>query len=59
LIAAHERYLDSLLDPHKGLQERDLCVLPFLAQWGAGGLSELQKLSTAKKIGHHFVLQLP
>jgi bacillithiol synthase len=59
LIAAHRQYLESLLDPHKGLQERDLCLLPFLAQWGAGGLSELQKLSTGKKIGHHFVIQLP
>jgi bacillithiol biosynthesis cysteine-adding enzyme BshC len=59
LIAAHKQYLESLLDPHKGLQERDLCLLPFLAQWGAGGLSELQKLSTGKKLGHHFVIQLP
>jgi len=59
LLAAHKQYLESLLDPHKGLQERDLCLLPFLAQWGAGGLSELQKLSAGKKIGHHFVIQLP
>ncbi len=59
LISAHEQYLESLLDPHKGLQERELCLLPFLARWGAGGLSELQKLSTGKKIGHHFIIQLP
>jgi uncharacterized protein YllA (UPF0747 family) len=59
LIGAHEQHLESLLDPHKGLQERDLCLLPFLARWGASGLSELQKLSTSKKIGHHFILQLP
>ena len=59
LIAAHEQYLESLLDPHKGLQERDLCLLPFLARWGADGLSELQRLSTSKKIGHHSILQLP
>src|SRR5229473_5671524 len=59
LIAAHKQYLESLLDPHKGLQERDLCLLPFLARWGAGGLGELQKLSIGKKIGHHFVIQLP
>jgi len=59
LISAHEHYLESLLNPHKGLQERELCVLPFLARWGAGGLSELQKLSTGKKIGHHFIIQLP
>jgi len=59
LISAHGQYLESLLDPHKGLQERELCLLPFLARWGAGGLSELQKLSTGKKIGHHFIIQLP
>ncbi len=59
LIAAHEQYLESLLNPHKGLQERELCLLPFLARWGAGALSGLQKLSSGKKIGHHFVIQLP
>jgi bacillithiol biosynthesis cysteine-adding enzyme BshC len=59
LIAERERYLESLLYPHKSLQSRELCLLPFLARWGAGGLGELQKLSTGKKIGHHFVIQLP
>src|SRR6267154_546042 len=59
LVAAHEQHLESLLNPHKVLQERELCLLPFLARWGAGGLSELQKLSTGKNIGYHFVLQLP
>src|SRR5712664_1301709 len=59
LISSHEQYLESLLDPHKGLQERELCLLPFLARWGAGGLRELQKLSTGKKIGHHFIIHLP
>ena len=59
LIATHEQYLESLLYPHKGPQERELCLLPFLARWGAGGLSELQKHSTGKKIGHHFIAHLP
>jgi len=59
LISGHERYLESLLYPHKGPQERELCLLPFLARWGAGGLGDLQKLSTGKKIGHHFIIQLP
>jgi len=59
LISAHEQYLESLLNPHKVLQERELCLLPFLARWGAGGLSELQKLCSGKKLGHHFILQLP
>jgi len=59
LISAHEQYLESLLYPHKALQSRELCLLPFLARWGASGLSELQKLSSGKKIGHHFIIQLP
>jgi bacillithiol biosynthesis cysteine-adding enzyme BshC len=59
LITSHEQHLESLLNPHKVLQERELCLLPVLARWGAGGLSELQKLSSGKKIGHHFILQLP
>ena len=59
LLSERERHLESLLDPHKGLQERDLCVLPFLARWGASGRSELQKFSSSKKIGHHFILNLP
>ena len=59
LIALHEQYLESLLHPHKALQSRELCLLPFLARWGSGGLSELQKLSSSKKIGHHFIVQLP
>lgn len=59
LISEHEQYLESLLHPHKTLQSRELCLLPFLARWGASGLSELQKLATGKKIGHHFIVQLP
>src|SRR5713226_2319947 len=59
LISDHERYLESLLHPHKALQSRELCSLPFLARWGTGGLGELQKLSSGKKIGHHFIMQLP
>jgi bacillithiol biosynthesis cysteine-adding enzyme BshC len=59
LILAHMQYLESLLYPHKALQSRELCLLPFLARWGASGLSELQKLASGKKIGHHFIVQLP
>jgi len=39
----------SLLYPHKGPQERELCLLPFLARWGAGGLSELQETFDGKE----------
>jgi hypothetical protein len=59
LLAVHQQYLEALLHPHKGLQERDLCLLPFLARWGAAGLSELQKAAGLKKIGLHGIVQLP
>jgi uncharacterized protein YllA (UPF0747 family) len=59
LLAAHEQHLESLLNPDKVLQERELCLLPFLARLGTAGLSELQKLSGGEKLGHHFILQLP
>src|SRR6266581_1171833 len=59
LLAAHEEHLESLLNPHKMLQERELCLLPFLARWGASGLSELQKLCSAKQLGHHFIVEFP
>jgi len=59
LIAGHERFLKSLLYPHKGLQSRELCLLPFLAQWGSGGLRELQKLCDSKHLGGHKILRIP
>lgn len=58
LLSGHQQYLESLLYPHKELQSRELCVLPFLARLGAAGLSELQKRSGSKKLGHHFICQL-
>ena len=59
LLAGHEQYLESLLYPHKTLQSRELCLLPFLARWGVGGLSELQKLCGTKHLGKHQILRLP
>lgn len=59
LIAQHEQFLENLLYPHKGLQSRDLCFLPFLARWGTGGLHELQKLATPKKPGRHLIVPIP
>jgi bacillithiol biosynthesis cysteine-adding enzyme BshC len=58
LIAGHELYLESLLHPHKALQSRELCLLPFLARWGTSGLGELQKMCTGENIGKHFICQL-
>lgn len=59
LLAAHEEHLESLLNPHKGLQERELCLLPLLARWGSGALGELQQLCSGKQLGHHFIVQMP
>jgi hypothetical protein len=41
------------------LQERELCLLPFLARWGASAMSELQGLCSGKRIGQHFVVEFP
>ncbi len=59
LIAAHQEFLESLLYPHKVLQSRELCFLPFLASWGMGGLKELQKLSGSSKSNEHKILRIP
>ena len=59
LLAVHEQHLESLLNPHKELQERELCLLPFLARWGSSALGELQELSSGKNLGHHFIVQFP
>jgi bacillithiol biosynthesis cysteine-adding enzyme BshC len=59
VIAAHAAFLENLLFPHKGLQSRDLSFLPFLARWGSGGISELQKLASTKTPWRHRVVPIP
>jgi bacillithiol biosynthesis cysteine-adding enzyme BshC len=59
LIASHEGFLESLLYPHKSLQSRELCLLPFLARWGSGGLKELQKLCSSRNLKEHKILRVP
>jgi uncharacterized protein YllA (UPF0747 family) len=59
LIASHENFLESLLYPHKSLQSRELCLLPFLARWGSGGLKELQKLCGSRNLKEHKILRIP
>jgi bacillithiol synthase len=59
LIAAHQEFLESLLYPHKVLQSRELCFLPFLASWGMGSLKELQSLATSSKQNEHKILRIP
>jgi len=58
-VEQHERFLENLLYPQKGLQSRDLCFLSFLARWGSGGLYELQKLASPKKLGRHIIVPTP
>ncbi len=58
LLAVYENFLEQLLYPHKVLQSRELCLLPFLARWGPGGLTELQKLCGSKNLGRHCIVQL-
>ena len=59
LIDGHQEFLESLLYPHKGLQSRELCFLPFLAQWGPGGLKELLKAAACTKSSGHKILKFP
>ena len=58
-IEAHQKFLENLVYPQKALQSRDLCFLPFLARWGSGGLYELQKLASPKKLGRHMIVAIP
>ncbi len=59
LIAAHQEFLESLLYPHKVLQSRELCFLPFLASWGMAGLKELESLAGSSKLKEHKILRIP
>src|ERR1700722_5800858 len=59
LIAAHQEFLESLLYPHKMLQSRELCFLPFLASWGMGGLKQLQSLAASANLKEHKILRIP
>lgn len=59
IIEQHAEFLENLLYPHKGLQSRDLCLLPFLARWGTDGLKQLEKHSGAKHPGRHFLVPIP
>ncbi len=59
LVQQHADFLENLLYPQKGLQSRDLCFLPFLARWGTGGLHELGKLASPRKLGRHILVPIP
>ena len=59
VIEGHAEFLENLLYPHKGLQSRDLCFLPFLHRLGGEGLGELRKLACAKNPGQHYIVSIP
>ena len=59
VLAAHEEFLSNLLYPEKNLQSRELCFLPFAARWGQQGFEEIERHSSIKNIGSHFIIPVP
>jgi bacillithiol biosynthesis cysteine-adding enzyme BshC len=59
LIAEHVLFLENLLYPNKALQSRELCFLPFLAQWGLDGLKELKDLAGGANLKEHRIVRIP
>jgi bacillithiol biosynthesis cysteine-adding enzyme BshC len=59
VLAGHAEFLSNLLYPNKALQSRELCLLPLLARWGMEGLDALQKHSSGKYLGKHFLVPIP
>jgi bacillithiol biosynthesis cysteine-adding enzyme BshC len=59
LIGEHAEFLEHLLYPNKTLQSRDLCFLPFLAQWGQQGLKQLKDLSGSANLKEHRIARIP
>ncbi|NDQ58201.1 MAG: bacillithiol biosynthesis cysteine-adding enzyme BshC [Acidipila sp.] len=60
LLDAREETLRDALYPHRGLQERELCLLPFLARQGITLLDELQEraLPVAQRSSANFCHQV-
>jgi bacillithiol biosynthesis cysteine-adding enzyme BshC len=59
LLEAHQQFLEHELFPNKAPQSRALCLLPFLARWGTGGLAELESLSGSEHLGTHGFVSIP
>jgi uncharacterized protein YllA (UPF0747 family) len=55
VLDKHERLLLDSLFPQHGLQERSLCLLPFLAAHGKELLDELEECSVACPAQHKVV----
>ncbi|HEV2491003.1 MAG TPA: bacillithiol biosynthesis cysteine-adding enzyme BshC [Candidatus Acidoferrales bacterium] len=56
VLDRHEQQLLGALFPHRGLQERTLSLLPFLARQGDGLLARLTEEMDKPCLGHHVVL---
>jgi bacillithiol biosynthesis cysteine-adding enzyme BshC len=59
MIAAKEQFLSNLLYPEKSLQSRELCFLPFAARWGQQSFEEIERHSSIKNIGSHYIIPIP
>jgi bacillithiol synthase len=59
VIAEHVEFLENLVYPNKNLQSRELCFLPFLAQWGPDGLKELKDLACSANLREHRIARIP
>lgn len=59
VITEHVEFLENLLYPNKALQSRELCFLPFLAQWGFDGLKELKDLAGSANLKEHRIVRIP
>jgi bacillithiol biosynthesis cysteine-adding enzyme BshC len=58
-LSGHQEFLSNLIYPRKSLQSRELCFLPFLARWGQAGLEEIERHSSIKNAGTHFIIPIP
>ena len=58
LIAEKAEFLENLLYPNRALQSRELCFLPFLAQWSGDGLAELQALAGSENFKEHRMVRI-
>jgi len=59
VIAEHAEFLENLVYPNKVLQSRELCFLPFLAQWGPDGLKELKNRAGSENLKEHRIVRIP
>jgi bacillithiol synthase len=59
LIGEHADFLENLLYPNKVLQSRELCFLPFLAQWGQDGLYQLKDFAGSAHLKEHRIARIP